>query len=251
MTASAWQIRNQQAVLTGSQLSGSLAITLPHSGIRGLVWNQTELDVDSLGVELPEAASVAPVVQDAYTRASDLVVTFADTSQWQLRSQVYWRLSEFLPATAAGVELIVSLQTSLLDAPADISTLSRVASDEIFYLPNGQHEFRELVRSAQPQRLNSSHALGCFVFRLASANVSYAEFVHPIDYRETLLEAVPDLRVDDPATLCRHKLFERRLEKGVILRSRVMGLFLPQDDDLRLARKCYQVFAASEPVLTA
>jgi hypothetical protein len=251
MINAAWTIREEQAALSTPSLSAVLDLSAPHSGLHGLIWNQMKLDVDFLGVELPETASINRIVRDAYCRVDDLVVTYADTSQWQLRPQIYWRYCDRWSGSCVGVELIASLQTSLLDAPADIATISRVAADEMFYLSAHQHDFRELARSAHPQCISPSLAVGCFVFRLTSANVSYVELIHPSDFRETLLEAVPELQVDEPAALCRHRLFGRRLEKGVILRGRVLGLFMPQDDDLRLARKCYQSFAESEPVLTA
>ena len=47
-----------------------------------------------------------------------------------------------------------------------------------------------------------------------------------------------------------HRLFAERLEKGVILRSRIRGLFVPRDHDTELAQSEYRRFAASEPPLT-
>ena len=251
MNAAAWKINGDKAELAGGSVSASILFARPWSGLRGVVWNQLEVDGELLGVELPEAEHQPLVVSDSYGRGDDLVVTFADTPQWQLRAQIYWRVARSLAETVAALELIVSLQTSLLDVPAEASTLSRVSADEVLYLSSDQRNFHELARSSLPQVISSSKASGCIVFRLASANLSYVEIVHPSDFRETTVEAVPELHVDDPATLCRHRLFRRRLEKGVILRGRILGVLMPQDDDLRLARQFYKSFAASEPVLTA
>jgi hypothetical protein len=48
----------------------------------------------------------------------------------------------------------------------------------------------------------------------------------------------------------RHHLFARPLEKGVILRSRVLGLWLEPQDDVAVALAHFRRFAASEPPLT-
>jgi hypothetical protein len=214
-------------------------------------WHQTEIEGELLGLELPEAPAQTVQLADAYARVDDLVLTFSESPQWQLRTQIYWRYCRKLEDIAPAVELIVSLQTNLLDVPADLSTRTQVSADETFFLARDQHNFHELARSSRPQLVTSARASGCILFRLANANVSYAEIIHPNDFRETMLEALPDLHVDDPAALCRHRLFARRLEKGVILRARVLAFLLPQDDDLRITRHMYRQFAAFEPVLTA
>ena len=47
-----------------------------------------------------------------------------------------------------------------------------------------------------------------------------------------------------------HRLFAERLEKGVILRSRIRGLFIPRSHTDELARHEYRRFAASKLPLT-
>jgi hypothetical protein len=251
MNAESWKISEGQATLKSATLSASADVRQPARGLQHVVWNQTEIDGELLGLELPDPSPQGTEPSDAYARIDDLVVTFSESPQWQLRTQFYWRYCRKLESIAPAVELIASLQTNLLDAPADVSTRTHLSADETFYLASDQHSFRELARSSRPQLITSELSAGCILFRLTSANVSYAEIVHPSDFRETTLEALPELRVEDPATSCRHRLFGRRLEKGVILRARVLAVLLPQDDDLRIARHLYRLFAASEPVLTA
>jgi hypothetical protein len=88
---------------------------------------------------------------------------------------------------------------------------------------------------------------GCFLFRLADG-VSYAEMVHPADYETSSIEQI---RTADggPQTCLRQKLFLRRLEKGVILRSRLLALFLPTDGDQQAAAAAYRNYCLSEPPL--
>ena len=57
-------------------------------------------------------------------------------------------------------------------------------------------------------------------------------------------------RPEDVGTLrVSHQLFSERLEKGVILRARLRGVFLPRQRDTRVAAACYTAFAAAEPPL--
>jgi hypothetical protein len=249
MDASLWMIDEEQAQLRSPSLTAQLELLSPHSGLRNVCPNHTALELQLLGVQLPESDS-SVTTEDAYARGDDLVLTYAETAQWKLRTQIYWRYARQY-ALACGIEVVASLQTSLLDAPAAVNVSSRIAADEILALTNDRLDFFELARSSRPHHLTRAMTRGCFVFRLAGANLSYVEIVHPGDFQETSIEAIADLHVEDPATISRHRLFGRRLEKGVILRGRVLGLFVPQDDDLRLVKQYYQVFAQSKPVLTA
>ena len=71
------------------------------------------------------------------------------------------------------------------------------------------------------------------------------EMVHPSDFTESAF-----CRGPDGAAELSNRLFQGRLEKGVILRSRLRALLLPPEDDVALAAACYSDFAASEPPLT-
>jgi hypothetical protein len=72
--------------------------------------------------------------------------------------------------------------------------------------------------------------------------------VHPADFQGTTL----DIEARPAAALARlqHALFVSRLEKGVILRARVLGLFLARDDDMSATAEHFSLFSATEPPLT-
>jgi hypothetical protein len=53
----------------------------------------------------------------------------------------------------------------------------------------------------------------------------------------------------DAALRLRHRLLWQPLEKGVILRARVRGIFLPRQDDMRIAAACYRQFVVADPPL--
>jgi hypothetical protein len=71
--------------------------------------------------------------------------------------------------------------------------------------------------------------------------------VHPADFQHDEL-----LRnsVQQQAAYLRHRLFPEPLEKGVILRARVRGVFVPRDGDTQIAAECFDAFAATEPPLS-
>jgi hypothetical protein len=98
---------------------------------------------------------------------------------------------------------------------------------------------------AQQHSLAAPGEIACFIFRLAGSQSSYVEMVHPADFNESMLRRSPS-----GETELSHRLFAGRLEKGVILRSRIRAIFVPRDSDAALARACYADFAAAEPVLT-
>jgi hypothetical protein len=69
--------------------------------------------------------------------------------------------------------------------------------------------------------------------------------VHPADFHRDEVHALtPEGRVR-----IEHHLFAQALEKGVLLRARVRGVFLARDGDLQLAAEVYRAFAAAEPPL--
>lgn len=89
---------------------------------------------------------------------------------------------------------------------------------------------------------------GCCVIRPVGAMPSYVEIVHPADFRQTTIDWMSE---SPPVVRLAHRLFAERLEKGVILRSRIRGLFVPRGHDEELARREYRRFAQSALPLTA
>ena len=69
--------------------------------------------------------------------------------------------------------------------------------------------------------------------------------VHPLDFVESGLTPSAD-----GALRWTTRLFQGRLEKGVILRSRLKALIASRSHDIATAALCYRDFAASEPPLT-
>jgi hypothetical protein len=197
-----------------------------------------------LGVELVGARQpLPPTAVEEYVRGGDLVATYADCPAPELRTQIYWRTSSHpLESAIAAIELVISVQTSLLDSSPRLATRSTLSVDQAMCLSSADRVEIDLGKSS------------CYLYRLAEERFSYAEMVHPAQSQESTIEAPATARaIGDVAPTrleLRHELFCERLEKGVILRARVLGVFLDRQDDLAAAAAHYAAFLAAEPPLT-
>ena len=129
-----WRLDGGAASLQLARLS---AVVYPLEPARGL----TELQIDGLplsavcrplSVEVGGATSNAGQTDagatvEQYVRGADCVATYADIPAPAMRSQIYWRAcSEPTEGAIAAVELLVSVQTSLLDSSPRLATRSEV-----------------------------------------------------------------------------------------------------------------------------
>jgi hypothetical protein len=191
---------------------------------------------------------------ETFARGGDLAAIYAATDGFPFRAQAYWRLASHPanaanPVALASCELVVATQTDLLDSRPDISVTSGLPMRNAFHLVNpAEGEFRELD-PARSHRFTPTEGAGCWLYRFASIPFSYAEMVFPLDFASTSLEfrLADNQRVATPV----HRLFAHRLEKGVVLRSRVLGLWMDSTDDLKTTAAHYTLFAKSDPPLTA
>ena len=226
-----WQLDDTSAALCCPGFSAQVDLLDPRAGLSGITRNDLPIDGAVLGVAPGNDTAIAECdIHDAYVRGNDLVVTYSETEQRPFSLQVYWR------ATAAeqGVtelDMILSLQTELLES------FPGVAVETV--LPAGKHA--ELTVDASEQ----SRALAGILFRAAEANYSYAEITHPEDRGELTHE-----RGEDSMLHLRRQLGGHFLEKGVIRRLRVRGVFLPRENDQQTAAKYLAGLITAEPPLT-
>lgn len=234
-SAPLWRIAGQRASFSASAsapLAGEVDIARPARGIVAQVAGQSPYGLNMLGVAgLEPSDEVATPPADCYERGTDLVLTYAETSTRPLRVQVYWRVhsADRLPAGAAGIDLQVSVQTSLLDADSALWAASTVPA-------------RHVARLA-----GCAGNADCWLFRWPAAEMSYAEMIHPADDRGCVLSREDE---SQDRWLLRRRLFGERLEKGVILRARLRGVLLPRQDDERLAAAACEAFVTEAPPLT-
>jgi hypothetical protein len=236
---SPWRLEGRTATLALGPLR---AITRLDAAIPGLaevtVSGQPVEFGQILGIVVPNSDSSPNRLVDAYVRGNDLVATYVEDTQRTLRWQVYWRAcSDQFPMALAAVEAIVSVQTDLLDSHPTLNLLSglpfccgsiwrEIAPDRI--------EFEPVKPDTPALTASAKHGWSCFGVALPGSNRTYVELVHPDDFLGSSFfqqadwpaEGMPKKEPD--RTMIFHRLFDDRLEKGVIRRSRVLGLFLPE-----------------------
>lgn len=203
----------------------------------------------------PELPAIPPTdasgLLERYVRGGDLVATYTDRPAPQTRSQIYWRVNshERLGAIAA-IELVASVQTSLLDACPQFSARSQMLAGEAYRLIDGeQGTFVSVVPpSAEADPDNQPGAPHCYLFRLPGRQYSYAEMIHPAESQATHWDGW--LHGTEFRLQLRHELFGDRLEKGVILRARVLGVLLDRRDDKAAAARHWLAFLGEGLPLT-
>ena len=244
-----WKLDGTHATLDTPEFAASLDLAQPHLGLKvatpqrdGHISSRSEGQILQVHFPLPPRAED---VQDCWTRGADLVVTYSQRSGRQVTSEIYWRLVRSC-TDMFGTELILSVQTDLLDASPTTSASSQIPAAEAYWLRNPESlESGSYLRSTDSLlQIDRAAGQGLFVFRIAGSPFSYVEMVHPTDFCSATVHW------DDGAALLRWQLFPDSLEKGVIRRARLRGLFVSQDNDLANAVRCFQEFAASPPPLT-
>ncbi|HEX7450331.1 MAG TPA: hypothetical protein VF306_22415 [Pirellulales bacterium] len=237
--AAEWKLDANDARLNLGSHRAAIDLAAPQRGLHQLVIAEQLLkDCEVLGVELESVArGGGPVLADAYQRGGDLIATYAQAPSSMVSTQIYWRaaLREFEGVVCPTIDLQVSVQTSRLDSHPAVHTHGRLPTCEV-------------VR-AGIDRPDSSHAREpgshCVVFRPSAWNESYAEMVHPEDADGCEIGQPNDATIEIV-----HRLFERELEKGVILRARVRGLFVPRPRDAAIATAAWRQFLEQPPPLT-
>jgi len=238
--------------LTARLRFGPFSATLdprrPHDGLGEIQFGADSLEGDRLLAIAAErlATDDQTLAAEAHVRGSRLMAAYEETPDRPLRVEASWcvlrpRSSErFL----LGVELVISVETHQLDYRPELSARSRLAAVETWRLLDAASgDYQSLPRSPdQVSTLQPADGSCCLLFRLPGIELSYAEMVHPTDFRRAELTHSGE---GGETVDVRHPLFCDRLEKGVLLRARVRGLFLPREDDARAVATCYAAFAAA------
>ena len=228
MQTVAWQCEGHEARLRLAELAASVRADRPGEGL-GQV---SVLDHPWPGARLLGVAAMSPDGAadplDWHLCGTDLAAAYVDSLDPAVRIDLVWRtirpggVDRFL----AAVDLIVSLRTERLESRPEVVVES--------LLPGAT------VTADRP-------AADFHWFWRPNLPWSYVQMAHPADLRrdETATEPGPVA-----ATRLRHFLFPPQpLEKGVILRARVRGVFLPREADAKTAAACYDAMVAAEPPL--
>ncbi len=227
--SSVWRLDSNQATLCTPQLTAHIDLLNPCAGLGKLVFCDMPIEGYALGVNIGSSATLSKQdVSDVFVRGSDLVVTYAETSERPFSLQVYWRVTVGEQGTLL-LDAILSLQTDLLESFPDFVVETQLpASTEI----------------AVPNEHSADQPLG-ILLRPTESDWSYAEATHPEDRGECQVEPGKG-----KSMLVRRQLGGQFLEKGVIRSLRVRGVFVPRKRDLDLATQCLASLATEEPPLT-
>jgi hypothetical protein len=289
-----WRFEKTKAILQNAWWTLEIDVESPAAGLGDLEVSghgpeQTpffsRLGAKLLQIQSPDPDLTGrPVCESAYVRGADLVVSYRMSKTPAIRWEVYWRELACKDNTIGGIELILSVETDLLDSDPRLWVGSRVPAAELLQilpgssppaqpidigkgcekvgLPPSRH--RENTRdsvsgevpvpiSSPPRSVGNSAFMsleppGLLLVRPPQVSFSYVELIHPADFSAL---TVSSDGADPPVLVSRFHLFDQHLEKGVIRRGRLRGLVLPRGDDIELATACYHSFLQSAVPLTA
>jgi len=201
-----------------------------------------DLDHPSAGLVTPAADhllgiefGVAGPPVDQWRRGPDITAVWESGDARALRATGLWR---DLPAAGDGVqawELIASASTAHLHADSTLAVVCDLHADNVLSAS---------WEGARPTAFSPGHAprRGIVLVRRGGMP-SVLVMLHPSDHQAvTLTHLDHRARID-----C--WLFPTGVEKGVLLRSRVLAALGPAEDDLRWSDALARAFAASPPDL--
>jgi len=253
MPALAWQLEQQVARLQLDQLIAMVDLGQPHGGLVEVSAGGGRLaGAQLLGIAtacFPLSEEILSV--ESHVRGADLVAWYKESENRPVRIGARWRAVSPTPSEefVAAVELVVSADAHLPQSRFELAVQSELPASEVLRLLDAESlDYRPLALSpgvAKP--VQPEEGPGCLLLRPSGTELSYAQMVHPADFRQGQLLAGPE---GDGTMRVSHELFSERLEKGVILRSRVRGVFVAREADTRIAAACYTHFAAAEPPLS-
>jgi hypothetical protein len=213
-------------------VAGSIRLDHPASGIVFDGGDETPWSGSLLGLVLDPAAERAAGGQvevipptDRWVRGDDVVAIYEPQDPRSLRATAMWRRWPTEKPSVAAWELVVSCQTSLLESDATVSVRTLIPAGEI-----------------------ASQAATAALLRTASGT-SVLVATHPLEARRLTIRAEPFLGADAAVAIECH-LFPSVVEKGVLLRGRVLAAVGPRENDTEWSARLLDAFAASPPPLT-
>jgi len=189
-----------------------------------------------LGIDLRAPVGMAAALADRWVRGDDIVAVYQPADPRRLEATAMWRsITGFRNAW----ELVLSAQTAVVESDPSLAVTCDVSAGEVIV-------GREIEGRLQWSPLGSSAPFPRDATCLAVCRSADAVLVavHPADARRVVV-------VDEGVRLriaC--WLFSAAIEKGVLLRGRVLAAIGPAGDDMRWADALVTAFAASPPPLT-
>jgi len=240
-----WHIDDEHVHLCCGPLSGRVEFASVGIHFFPERWNSTPLDELSLLFTRGPSDVFRLVLKEWYVRGTDLVAHFERTPSHHLTLALYWRAGYSREHRSVSMEMILSMQTDLLDSLPQAQVHSFSQGGQLWQTDSFSKKRFEQVRANQvgARRAGQTSPEQLFVFRNEKLGLSYAQTVHPSDF------VAAEIGADEISGLwgVASKLFPERLEKGVIRRGRICGWFMPVENDLETAVALARQFA-NEPL---
>jgi hypothetical protein len=218
----------------GSILPAAIDLDQPRQGI-AIAGEGVASASTLLGLDLRSECRLT----DHWLRGDDATAVYESADARHLRTTAMWRLHPSDGATRAW-ELIASAQTSLLQSDSVLAVVSEIDATDILWGTCGD--------SAVQWHADPSPDATCVLLgrggATGSGDTSVLVAAHPGDARRLTV------RRDGKRIVVECWLFSTALEKGVLLRSRVLAAVGPAADATRWAEDLAAKFAASPPMLT-
>ncbi len=249
-SSSLWHMQGCLARLETGLLQTQIDLVHPAAGLLEPIYNGIRLERSHLLELSPQPPADGPEeLVDSYVRGVDLIATYAQIPARRASCQIYWRAIES-SRRMAGIEVIVSFQTSLLDSRPKVSVRSAMPATSVRQLAGLEQPRVEPVElsPSRPRKVIGSMEANVFLFQLPQSHVSYAEMVYPADFQAAEICAIES--PEGPLIELSYQLRCEHLEKGVIRRARLRGIFVPSDNDQALALECYRELVTASPPLT-
>jgi hypothetical protein len=251
MSASAvtWQLEGDAACLSCGPLRAR--VELDGLGTRLVVSTWRGELSDAFGALITAGPGPRPkvlTVAERYIRGHDYVASYAATSDYPVVPHFYWRAKFHAALSAVQIEMILSVQTNLLDSQPEANVASFALEARLFHSRDlTAPQFEELsANSAQTRFGRARSPQHLFVFRNENLGLSYAQLVHPSDFVATEVNWK-----ESRLWVVNSTLFPESLEKGVIRRGRICVWFLPAENDLENAVELARQFVDEPLPLTA
>ena len=258
----AWQLEDNRATLRDHPFNAQVLLETPQAGLcdfqgpasrnsGSLDTSGSPTNIRPLCIALPGEPDLKAALSDAYVRREDLVAVYEESPARPFRTQVYWHAipTSMKGQLHGGVEVVVSIDTSQLDMTSECSIHTDFPAGELLRLRDTDACRFDTVpaESNEAVTFRKEEGPGVFLFRPPNADWSYAEVVHATDFSEAQLSRAA---ADRPRRLT-YNLFHRWMEKGVIVRSRMRGVFLSRQDDEAAAVGCFEDLRHAKLPLTA
>jgi len=226
-----WLATGRRMNDAGSRIAAAIDLDQPRQGIT-LAGESVSSASTLLGLDLRSECRLT----DHWVRGDDVTAVYETADARHLRTTAMWRLHPSDSATRAW-ELIASAQTSLLQSDSVLAVVSEIDATDLLW---GARTDAAMQWHTDP----SPEATCLLIRRDGPSDTSVLVAAHPGDARRMTV------RRDGTRVVVECWLFSTALEKGVLLRSRVLAAVGPAADATRWAGDLAAKFAASPPMLT-